>query len=415
MLTPQVFRHRAFALFWTGRLLTTIATLIQSVALGWEVYTVARLTLSVEKSSFLVGMVGLVQFLPMFFLALIAGETADRYDRRKILLSCAAVQMISAAGFTLWALTPGASLTILFVIAGFFGVARAFSMPAGTSLAPRLVPGAILPQAIAWNTLSVQGGMVLGPWLGGLLCAANPAYAHEVAGVLYFIASMTGVMLLMMPIDAKAAQKAGSRVTLIKEGLVYLWSNKIVLGAISLDLFAVFLGGATALLPVFARDILHVGADGFGLLRSGPALGGGLVTLVLSVKPIRRYAGTWMLSAVLVYGIATTLFAFSKILWFSIFMLIILGAADSISVFVRQSLVQIVTPDPMRGRVSAVSSLFISASNELGEFESGVAARLLGPIGAVLFGGIGSIGVTFLWAKLFPALRKADKLLAPEL
>jgi MFS family permease len=414
-MTPQVFRHRAFAQYWTGRFLTTIATLIQSVTVGWEVYVVARQTMSVEQSSFMVGMVGLAQFVPMFALALLAGETADRYDRRKILLACSSLQFICAIAFTLWTLFDHSSLTALFIIAGFFGIARAFSMPAGTSLAPTLVPAEILPQAIAWNTLSVQGGMVLGPWLGGILCAIAPVYAHATAGALYFVAIINCFILLNLNINARAQHKSGRRLTMIKEGLAYLWSNKIVLGAISLDLFAVFLGGATALLPVFAKDVLHIGADGFGLLRSGPALGGGLVTLVLSVRPVRRHAGPWMLLAVTVFGIATIVFALSRSIVLSMIMLVILGAADSISVFVRQSLVQIVTPDHMRGRVSAVSGLFISASNELGEFESGVAARLLGPVGAIIFGGVGSIAVTALWAKLFPALRKADKLVPPEL
>lgn len=415
MLRPNVFRHHAFTLYWTGRFLTTLATLMQSVAIGWQVYAIARLTRGVEESSFLVGMVGLVQFLPMFVLALLAGETADRYDRRKILLSCSCMQVIGATALAVVALQPDPSLTILFLIASLFGVSRAFSMPAGSALSPKLVPHTIMPQAVAWNTLSVQGGMVLGPWLGGLLCASSPFVAYAVADVLYVISSFVAIALICMPIDAKANHKSGSRLTMIREGLAYLWSSKIVFGAISLDLFAVLLGGATALLPVYARDILHVGADGFGLLRAGPALGGGLVTLVLSVNPIKRYAGPWMLWAVAAFGVATTLFAVSTLLWFSILMLVVLGAADSISVFVRQSLVQIVTPDPMRGRVSAVSGLFISASNELGEFESGVAARLMGPIVATIFGGVGSIVITGLWAKLFPALRRADRLEPPEL
>ncbi|MDX2027766.1 MAG: MFS transporter [Alphaproteobacteria bacterium] len=411
----EVFRHPAFTLLWTGRLLTTIATLMQSVAVGWQVYTVARLSYDVKTSSFLVGMVGLVQFLPMFALALLAGETADRYDRRKILFACVGLQIICAALFTFLSSHPMPSLTAIFAVAALFGVARAFAMPASNALTPRLVPAKVMPNAIAWMTLSTQGGMVLGPWLGGVLCAISPFWANATAGGLYVVASLTGIALLMMPIDAKPRHSGGRRIAMIKEGLTYLWSNKIVLGAISLDLFAVLLGGVTALLPVFAHDILHIGADGFGQLRSSAAIGGGAVTLVLSRYPITRRAGAWMLGAVMVYGVATTIFAFAREIWLSMAMLVVLGAADSISVFVRQSLVQIVTPDPMRGRVSAVSSLFISASNELGEFESGVAARLLGPVGAVVFGGLGSIAVTLLWAKLFPALRKADRLEAPEM
>ena len=415
MIPYAVFRHRQFAYFWVGKFLTTLATLMISVAIGWQVYVVARLTHNIRESSFLVGMVGLAQFLPLFALVLIAGAAADRYERRKILLGCTALQLMAALALLFQSLSPTPSLTGLFLTAGFFGVGRAFSMPAGTALAPSLVSQQILPQAVTWNTLATQIGMVLGPWLGGLLCAISPLWAYSFASSLYLIAGIFGVLLLVMKLDVRPKHSGASRLVMIQEGLHYLWKSKIVLGAISLDLFAVFLGGVTALLPVFARDILHIGADGFGLLRSGPAVGAGLVTLILSAKPIRRHAGAWMLLSVFVYGIATTVFAFSRSISLSLMMLAILGAADSVSVFVRQSLVQIVTPDHMRGRVSAVSSLFISASNELGEFESGVAARLLGPIGAVVFGGVGSIVVTSVWGALFPALRKADKLEPPEL
>jgi MFS family permease len=415
MISGHVFHQRAFTLFWTGKFLTTIATLTQNIAIGWQVYNVARLTHTIRESSFLVGMVGLAQFLPLFALVLIAGETADRYERRVVLLGCTILQFCSATALVLQSLSPAPSLTGLFFTAAFIGVSRAFSMPAGNALAPTLVPPSLLPQAVAWNTLSTQGGMVLGPWLGGLLCAVAPVWAYGFAATLYLTAGLVALALLAMKLDVRPKHSGASRLTMIREGLHYLWHSKIVLGAISLDLFAVFLGGATALLPVFARDILHIGADGFGLLRSGPALGAGIVTLILSVRPIKRHAGPWMLLAVIVFGVATVVFALSQWLWLSLIMLATLGAADSISVFVRQSLVQIVTPNPMRGRVAAVASLFISASNELGEFESGVAARLLGPIGSVIFGGVGSIAVTVLWAKLFPALRKADRLLPPEM
>lgn len=408
-----VFRHRAFALLWAGRLFTTIAIMAQSVAIGWQVYSIARLTYSIEQSSFLVGMVGLAQFLPMFALALLAGETADRYDRRIILFGCGITQVICAALFSFLALHSEMGLTPIFFVAGLFGCARAFSMPAGISLAPMLVPAEILPRAVAWSTLATQFGMVLGPWMGGVLCAISPFWANAAAGALYLGAMVTGFMLLMMPINARAKSSGLSRARMIKEGLAYLWSSKIVLGAISLDLFAVLLGGVTALLPVFARDILEIGPTGFGLLRSGAAIGGGAVTLVLSRRPILRHAGPWMFGAVFVYGIATVVFALSKDVALSMAMLVILGAADSISVFVRQSLVQIVTPNHMRGRVAAVAGLFISASNELGEFESGTVARWFGPIGSALFGGVGSIVVTILWMKLFPALRRADRMVAP--
>jgi hypothetical protein len=267
-----------------------------------------------------------------------------------------------------------------------------------------LVPREVLPRAVGWNSLSMQTGMVFGPWLGGVLCAVSVPLSYAAAGTLYLGAAAA---LLLIRANTKPNHAGGARLSLIAEGLAYVWSNKVVFGAISLDLFAVLLGGVTALLPVFARDILHIGADGFGLLRSAPAIGGGLMALALSLRPIHRDAGFWMLVAVAAYGAATVIFAVSTWVWVSMLSLSVLGAADSVSVFVRQSLVQILTPDPMRGRVSAVSSLFISASNELGEFESGVAARLLGPIGAAIFGGVGSVALTGLWAYLFPSLRQA--------
>jgi MFS family permease len=277
-------------------------------------------------------------------------------------------------------------------------------MPAGASLGPMLVPREILPRAIGWNTLAMQTGMVIGPWLGGVICAISVPAAYATSAGLYVAA---GVAVSLIGANTKPDHKGGARLKLIAEGLAYVWSNKIVFGAISLDLFAVLLGGVTALLPVFARDILHIGPDGFGLLRSGPAIGGGIMALMLSTRPIQRDAGFWMLVSVAAYGFATIVFAMSTWIWVSMLALAALGAADAVSVFVRQSLIQIVTPDPMRGRVTAVSSLFISASNELGEFESGVAARFLGPIGAAIFGGVGSIALTGVWAKMFPALRDA--------
>jgi MFS family permease len=397
-------RYPDFSLLLVARFLSSVAMLTQSVTLGWQVYSLARLDHSIEYSSFLVGMIGLAQFVPMFAFVLLAGETADRYDRRKILIACCALQVVCSASLALLADMERPSLVGIFAVAALFGVGRAFTMPASASMAPMLVPREILPRAIGWNTLAMQGGMVLGPWLGGLLCAISVPAAYGTSALLYVAA---GVAVSFIAANTQPDHKGGARLKLIAEGLAYVWSNKIVFGAISLDLFAVLLGGVTALLPVFARDILHIGPDGFGLLRSGPAIGGGLMALALSTRPIQRDAGFWMLVSVAAYGFATIIFAVSTWIWVSMVALAALGAADAVSVFVRQSLIQIVTPDPMRGRVTAVSSLFISASNELGEFESGVAARFLGPIGAAIFGGVGSIALTGVWAKMFPALRDA--------
>lgn len=399
-----LLRYPDFGRLLLGRFMSSVGMLTQSVTLGWQVYSLARLEHSVEYSSFLVGMIGLVQFAPMFAFVLLAGETADRYDRRKILFLCCLAGFLCAAGLAVNASFAQPSLAVIFVVAALFGVGRAFTMPASASLGPMLVPREVLPRAIGWNTLAMQIGMVVGPWLGGVLSAVSVPAAYVAAAALYVGAS---IAVWLIGANSKPDHKGGERLKLIAEGLAYVWSNKIVFGAISLDLFAVLLGGVTALLPVFARDILDIGADGFGLLRSGPAIGGGLMAFALTHRPVQRDAGFWMLVAVATYGLATVVFAVSTWVWVSMLALAILGAADAVSVFVRQSLVQIVTPDPMRGRVAAVSSLFISASNELGEFESGVAARFLGPVGAALFGGFGSIALTGIWAKIFPALRDA--------
>jgi MFS family permease len=412
MNLPSVFRHNAFSTMWFGRLLTNIATLIQSVAIGWMVYSIARHAHNESYSMFLVGMVGLAQFIPMFALALLAGETADRYDRRVILFCCGLLQISCAAAFSLIAMQPDISLTLIFIVAGFFGVARAFGSPALFSVLPALVPRNELSKAIAFNTLSVQTGMILGPWIGGVLCAFSPALANATSCGLYLIASVAWFFLIKMPVNTNPANGNGmSRLGMIREGLTHLWGSKVVLGAISLDLFAVLLGGVTALLPAYARDILQTGPEGFGHLRSAFAVGAGGTTLALALWPLKRNAGKWMLGSVIIYGISTLFFALSREAGWSMLALAIAGSADSVSVFMRQNLVQMMTPDAMRGRVSAVSGLFVSASNELGEFESGVAARFFGVVGSAVFGGIGSILVTALWAKIFPALRNADHLI----
>jgi MFS family permease len=408
VLSRNVFRYPPFIFAWLGRLLTSIASLAQGVTIGWQVYTIARLNHGIEQSAFLVGMVGLVQFLPLSMLSFLAGDAADRYDRRKIMLGCSFLHIFSSAGLAIEALSAHPSLHIVFTLAAMFGVTRAFMSPALNALTPMLVPRTILPRAIAWNVLGYQFGMIIGPWLSGILCSFSIVAAYAFSSALWCIG---GISFQMIKAKTKPKHNNQPRLIMIREGLKYVWTNKIVLGAISLDLFAVLLGGVTALLPVFARDILEIGAEGFGILRSGPAIGSALMALLMSIRPLKRHAGPWMLGSVAVYGFATLVFAASNVLWLSVLALAVLGAADGISVFVRQSLVQIVTPDHMRGRVAAVSGLFISASNELGEFESGVMARLLGPIGSVVFGGLGSIAVTALFAKFFPALRKADKLI----
>ena len=356
-----LLRQRDFVFFWFSRWTAVLGVMIQSVALGWHVYELARETMDVKRAAFMVSLIGLVSFIPVLLL--------------------------------------GAAFV--------FGASRAYFAPANTALGPMLVPRELLPRAIAWNSLAWQTAAIAGPAIGGILVAISPAHSYGAAAVLYFIAA---VCILAIRQSTQPQVQPGSRWSLMKEGLAYVWRNKIVFGSISLDLAAVILGGATALLPVFAKDVLHVGPEGFGLLRASPAIGAALVAFYLAGNPIRSKAGIAMFSGVAIFGASTIVFGLSKSLWLSVAALAVLGGADMISVYIRQTLVQLVTPDHMRGRVATVSSLFIGASNELGEFESGVVARFLGPVGAAVFGGVGALMVTATWAKLFPTLRKADRL-----
>jgi hypothetical protein len=312
------------------------------------------------------------------------------------------VGALAAATFT-DSMTPG----FLLVAAALFGACRAFFNPANTALGPMLVPRSLLPRAIAWNSLAWQSASIAGPAAAGLIIANSVGAAYLTSLGLYAGAA---ILALLIRANTRPEVNAGSRWQLMKEGLAYVWRQKIVFGAISLDMFAVLLGGATALLPVFARDVLHVGPEGFGILRAGPAIGATIMAVWLAANPIRRRAGLYMFGGVAVFGLATIVFGLSKSLWLSVAALAVLGGADMVSVYVRQTLVQLVTPDHMRGRVASVSSVFIGASNELGEFESGLVARFLGPVGAAVFGGVGALAVTGLWARLFPDLRRADRL-----
>lgn len=403
----SLLARRPYALFLTGRFLGTLAIGSESVIIAWEVYEVARRSFSVAEAAFAVGMIGLVQFLPLFALTLVAGETADRHDRRGILAFCYLAQFGIAVGLAIRS-TIGGGLGPIFALAALFGCSRAFFQPAASALGPMLVPLRLLPRAIATNSMAAQLASILGPAVGGALCMASPVLGYLVGAGLYAAA---GACALLIRVETRPkVGEARSRVAQIREGLRYIWENKLVLGAISLDLFAVLLGGATGLLPVFARDVLGVGPEGFGVLRASPAVGALLVAGYLSRRPIRRRAGIKMLLAVALFGLMTVLFAYSRSVPLSVFALATLGGADMVSVFTRQSLVQIATPDRMRGRVAAVSTLFIGASNELGEFESGVVTRVFGPIGAVAFGGVGAMVVTALWTWLFPPLREADRL-----
>jgi MFS family permease len=400
-------RHKDYRRYFLGMIPIQFGTQIEAITLAWQVYHIARLTRSIEESAFMVGMVGLCQFLPMFALTLFAGNAADRYNRKAIVIWALLAEAVGVVALTVLSLQPAPGLMPIFVIAGLFGAARAFLSPAASALVPMLVTRDDMPVAISFSTTIWMTGVIVGPFIGGLLIAGSIPLAYGAAALTYGVGI---AMIFSIRANTTPERQTGHPLTLVVEGLSYVWQNKVVFGAISLDLFAVLLGGATALLPAFATDILHVGPMGNALLRMGPAVGGLAMSTYLTFRPIKRKAGVKMFLGVAAFGLSTVVFAFSRSLPLSLLALAVLGAGDMISVNVRQTLIQIVTPDHMRGRVSAVSGLFISGSNELGEFESGVLSRFIGPVMAAAFGGIGTMVVTGAWAWMFPALRRADKL-----
>jgi len=397
--------------FWAARFTSTVGGMMLVIVIGWQVYAIARETMPPKDAAFLLGMIGLAQFLPLFLLTLVVGYVADRVDRRYLARGAVALELACTATLGLLALADAVTLPALFVVAVLLGVGRAFAGPAMTALGPNLVPRAILPTAIAWNSIGWQTGAVLGPPLGAFLFAAHPATPYLAAAGLFGVALIALLLITPVPLPPRSDKSPWAQTI---EGLGYVRRNRIVLGAISLDLFAVLLGGATAMLPVFARDVLHVGVEGLGPLRAAPAAGAALTALFLAQRPLNRNVGVIMFLCVGIFGLSTIAFGLSRNLFLSMACLFVLGAADMMSVYVRSSLIQLHTPDNMRGRVSAVSMLFISASNELGEFESGLTAAWLGPVEAVVVGGIGAVLVTIAWAWGFPELRRADRFVAPE-
>ena len=403
----------SFRAFWAARLMTTLAQMAMVIVIGWQVYDLSRTELGMgrKEAALQLGLVGVAQFLPLLILTLVVGWVADRIDRRWI--ARAAVALEAGCALTLALLTASGAITLpaLFAVAALLGVARAFASPALQALAPNLVPAAVLPTAIAFSSIAWQSGSVLGPAMGGFLYAADPALPYWVSTGL-FAAAFTA-LLFIGPVKLPTMGAAKPWRQMI-DGLHYVRRNRLVFGAISLDLFAVLLGGATAMLPVYARDILRVGAEGLGQLRAAPAVGAVAMAAFFAWRPLRYNVGIKLLFGVGVFGAATVVFGLSKSMPLSLAMLTLLGAADMMSVYVRQSLIQIYTPDEMRGRVGAVSTLFISGSNELGEAESGFLAALIGPIAAVVAGGFGAIGVAILWARWFPELRNARTFDPPE-
>jgi len=414
VLTPSldIFRIQPYRHYWTMRQLLSAARQMQAVAIGWQVYDVARETRSIEESALMLGFVGLAQFAPVFFLSLLGGQAADRLDRKLILIVTNLIRVLCAIALAVSPFYSGpVTLWIVFSAAALLGVTHAFSPAAASALLPRIVPRADMRQAIAWNSLGFQAAAIGGPALGGLLYILGPTTVYLVSAAMLVLATVA-IATARTPGHEKLHGTRGW--AMVIEGLRYVRDNKVVLGAISLDLVVVLFGGVTALLPVFARDVLHTDTVGLGLLRTAPAVGAALVAFLLATRPLTRRIGAWMLGAIAVYGVAMIGFALSTVLILSMVALAVTGAADMISVFIRQSIIQLATPMSMRGRVSSVEFIFISASNELGEFESGVAARFLGPIGAVLLGGGMALVTAAAWFKLFPQLAHTDELDAVE-
>lgn len=415
-----------FRFYWLARFMAVLATMGMVVVIGYQVYDIARSDygMSIKQASLQLGLLGLVQFVPLALLTPVAGWAADRWERRTVARLANSVDMLVALALGWYTYSDALTLPVLFTFAALHGVARVFVGPAMSAIAPNIVPPTSLPRAIAMSSIAWQIGSVIGPAAGGLLFAANPSAPYWASAGLLLLASVS--ISFVKPVFPPPMQREIHPVRQMIDGVRYTWSERFLLGAITLDLFAVLLAGATAMLPVYARDILMVGPDGLGQLRAAPAVGASLVALLLTFRPLRHNVGSKMLWAVVVFGIATIGFGLSHEIGARVFgnaeidalnmgagmavalvMLVLLGASDMLSVYVRSSLVQLNTPDDMRGRVSSVSGLAISASNELGELQSGVAAALLGPVGAVVFGGVGAIMVTGLWAWLFPELKNA--------
>ena len=405
---------RDYRLFWIARFAAVLAQVGMVVVIGWQVYDVARTDYGMgpKAAAFQLGLIGVAQFLPLLVLMPVAGWAADRFDRRIVSAGAIALDLANALALGWMTAADTVTLPALFTVAALHGVVRAFNGPSLSSIAPNLVPPEILPRAIAMSSIAWQTGAILGPALGGLAYAANPALSYWMAAALLAI---TAISILAIRPYARTAIKGGAHpLRQMIDGLGYVRSHRFLLGAITLDLFAVLLAGATALLPVYARDILKVGPEGLGWLRGAPALGATVMAMWFSFRPLAHNVGMKMLGALIVFGGATIVFGVSTNLWLSLAMLAILGAADMLSVYVRSSLTQLYTPDEMRGRVNAVSQLAISGSNELGEAQSGLAAAIVGPAGAVVIGGAGAIAVTLIWAYIFPELRRAKTFDPPK-
>jgi len=411
---PEPLRIPDVRLYWIARFAAVLATMGMVVIIGYQVYDVARSAygMSIKEASFQIGLVGLSQFIPIALLTPVAGWAADRFERRTVARIANAVDLVVALSLATITYQGIISLPLLFTLAALHGVARVFVNPAMAAIAPNIVPPEQLPKAIAMSSIAWQTGSVVGPALGGFLYAAHPSAPYFAAAALMLVAmvALTPIRRVVPP----PIQGERHPIRQMIEGVTYVRHHRFLLGAITLDLFAVLLGGATAMLPVYARDILKVGTEGLGLLRGAPAVGAAIVALWYSFAPLRRNVGVKMLLSVASFGLMTVIFGLSKSMTLSLVVLVFLGGFDMLSVYVRSSLVQLHTPDAMRGRVSAVSGLAISASNELGELQSGIAAAILGPVVAVVAGGAAAMGIAGLWSYLFPELRRARTFDPPE-
>jgi MFS family permease len=403
---PSAFTYTSFRLYWMARFLNGFATQIISVAVGWQIYDETR-------NAFLLGLVGLVQFAPAIVFVLVTGTVADRYNRRAVMgltITLEALCVAGLAGFWIWHAGRAEEHGVVwpvFVILTLFGVARAFMTPAVQSLAANIVPRESFANAVAWNSSAMQASFTIGPAVGGLLYGISSQVPYAVAFLLFAAAA---VLTLLIPKPMQKTTSEPRSIETMLAGFRYIRNNPVVLGAISLDMFAVLLGGATALLPVYARDILEVGPWGLGFLRSAAGVGALVMVVWLVRNPIRDHAGKVMFACVAIYGLAIVVFGLSTTLWISLPALFIMGAADMVSVNVRSTLIQLATPDDLRGRVTAVNSVFIGASNEVGEFRAGTMAALIGAVPAVVIGGAGTLAITALWTRLFPALYHKRKL-----
>jgi MFS family permease len=394
------FQHGAFLRYWLSRFLSTFATQIVSVAVGWQVYDLTR-------DPFDLGLVGIIQFAPSLALVLVTGAAADRFGRRRIMGLATVLEAICAVGLVILTMRGLTGPGPIFALLAVFGVARAFLGPAAASLVANLVPPEDFANAVAWNSSAWQTATIVGPVAGGLLYGLSAEIAYGLAAVLMAAAA---ILILSIPKPAQQTESRQPTLSSLFDGFRYIWREKVVLGAISLDLFAVLLGGAVALMPVYARDILELGPWGLGLLRAAPGMGAIVVAMWLAANPIRDHAGYIMFGGVALFGVFTAVFGFSTIPWLSIAALALLGAADMLSVYIRETLIQLWTPDRLRGRVSAVNMVFVGASNEVGEFRAGTMAAFIGTVPAVVIGGVGAVGVAVLWAVLFPQLRRARHL-----